>query len=242
MNPESLLARWSRRKLAAAAIDEPRPSAAASPADSEGEIANARRAEAERAEAGGATLPSAAQCAADPPFDPLSVPSLETITADTDIRDFLAPGVPPELTRAALRRTWSTDPRIRDFVGPAEYDWDFNAPGAMAGFGPIEMTDDLRRMAVQFIGQPPTQQPTAETLDPASANVASAPSSVEPELMTPSRSVGPNDAPVAEPAASCEADDAGDRDHGSGLAQCPLRKPESSQIIVRQSHGGALPK
>ena len=73
-----------------------------------------------------------------------SLPPLESITAESDIRAFLAPGVPPELTRAALRRAWAADPKIRDFVGLAEYDWDFNTPGAMAGFGPLEMTDELR--------------------------------------------------------------------------------------------------
>ena len=37
-----------------------------------------------------------------------------SITAATDIRAFLAPGVPAELTRAALRRAWTADPAIRD--------------------------------------------------------------------------------------------------------------------------------
>jgi hypothetical protein len=242
MNPERLLARWSRRKRAAATIDAPKSSEASPPADLEGEIANERGAGAERREGGGAGLPGAAVGAIDPPFDPLSVPPLESITADTDIRGFLAPGVPPELTRAALRLAWASDPKIRDFVGLADYDWDFNASGAMAGFGPLEMTDDLRRMAAQIIGRPVTQDQTAGTLSPASANVASAQSPAELELMAPSGSVGPNEAPVAEPAASCEADDAGHRHQDSGPAQFPLRNPESSQIIVRQSHGGALPK
>src|SRR6202030_2550882 len=92
--------------------------------------------------------PGAAAEPADPPFDPLSLPPLESIAADTDIRGFLAPGVPSELARAALRRVWTADPKIRDFVGLADYDWDFNAPGAMAGFGPLEVTDEQRRVAV----------------------------------------------------------------------------------------------
>jgi hypothetical protein len=79
-----------------------------------------------------------------PLFDPASLPPIESISAETDIRAFLAPGVPPELARAALRRAWAADPKIRDFVGLADYDWDFNAPGSMAGFGPLEMTEGLR--------------------------------------------------------------------------------------------------
>ena len=50
----------------------------------------------------------------------------ESIVAESDVRAFLAPGVPPELTRAALRRTWSADPKIRDFIGLSENSWDFN--------------------------------------------------------------------------------------------------------------------
>ena len=55
-------------------------------------------------------------------------------------------GVPADLTRAALRRVWTADPAIRDFVGLAENAWDFTEPDAMPGFGPLEATDEVRRM------------------------------------------------------------------------------------------------
>src|SRR4029077_14054976 len=86
-----------------------------------------------------------------PTFDPASLPAIESITADTDIRAFLAPGVPPELTRAALSRAWAADPKIRDFVALADYAWDFNTPGSMAGFVPLEMSEELRRQVLQAI-------------------------------------------------------------------------------------------
>ena len=77
----------------------------------------------------------AAQSEADPPaFDPATLPPIESITATSDIRAFLAPGVPEELTRAALRRVWVTDPMIRDFVGIAENQWDFTKPDSVPGF------------------------------------------------------------------------------------------------------------
>ena len=60
--------------------------------------------------------------------DPEELPSIDTITIDTDIRAFLKSRVPAELTRAALRRAWISDPAIRDFVGIAENQWDFNDP------------------------------------------------------------------------------------------------------------------
>jgi hypothetical protein len=40
----------------------------------------------------------------DEPFDPASLPSIESITVDTDIRGFLQSRVPAALTRAVLRQ------------------------------------------------------------------------------------------------------------------------------------------
>ena len=71
----------------------------------------------------------------------------------TDVTAFLQQGVPAELTRAALRRVWTADPAIRDFVGLAENAWDFTDPAAMPGFGPLEATDEVRRMVAQVIRQ-----------------------------------------------------------------------------------------
>jgi hypothetical protein len=49
-----------------------------------------------------------------------ALPPIESIGAGSDIRGFLAAGVPVELTRAALRRAWVTDPAIHDFVDQTE--------------------------------------------------------------------------------------------------------------------------
>jgi len=78
---------------------------------------------------------------ADEPFDPASLPSIDAITVDTDIRAFLQSRVPADLTRAALRRAWASDPAIRDFIGIAENQWDFNDPNAIYGFGPLREID-----------------------------------------------------------------------------------------------------
>jgi len=92
--------------------------------------------------------PEAAQPANDrsetEPFDPASLPPIETIDAKTDVTAFLRPGVPPELTRAALRRAWTSDPAIRDFIGLAENSWDFNDPQAMHGFGSLDPAEAAR--------------------------------------------------------------------------------------------------
>jgi hypothetical protein len=94
----------------------------------------------------------------DEPFDLASLPSIESIAAHTDIAAFLRAGVPAELTRAALRRAWSSDPAIRDFVGIAENQWDFNDPNAIPGFGPLDPTQsaaDLLRQVSRRLEQVP---------------------------------------------------------------------------------------
>jgi len=138
---DNFLTRWSRRKQEAADAKEAGPRDL-KPADA--------------TEATGDTKMRSATESAKPselPFDPNSLPPIESITAATDIRAFLAPGVPVELARAALRRAWAADPKIRDFVGLADYAWDFHAEGAMPGFGRLEMTEELQRAVAQIIGE-----------------------------------------------------------------------------------------
>jgi hypothetical protein len=90
--------------------------------------------------------------AAEEPFDLASLPSIESIVANTDISGFLQSRVPAELTRAALRQAWSSDPAIRDFIGIAENQWDFNDPNAMPGFGPLLEGDHLPELLAQALG------------------------------------------------------------------------------------------
>ena len=91
-------------------------------------------------------------------FDAANLPPIESIGAGSDIRPFLASGVPADLTRAALRRAWSTDLAIRDFIGLSENSWDFNARDSIPGFGPLT-TDGSRRLLARMTGE-------AESLDP----------------------------------------------------------------------------
>jgi hypothetical protein len=103
----------------------------------------------------------AADVSAAPAFDPTSLPTIESIVADSDIRQFLQAQVPEELTRAALRSAWTADPAIRDFVGIAENQWDFNDHAAMAGFGPLDAASYL--VAQAFGSLNPSGQGTPET-------------------------------------------------------------------------------
>jgi hypothetical protein len=245
-DPESFLTRWSRRKYAAALErEEILCSAAPSPAPLEEAAGKESAAGTERLDDDSGILPTTGLNTAAPPFDPLSVPPIESITADTDIRCFLAPGVPPELTRAALRRAWAADPKIRDFVGLADYDWDFNALGSMPGFGSLEMTDELRRMAARIVGPASIEDQTAVMRD--AASTTSDQISDEPDLTQPVQHQVADtelaqDAPIVETRASCKASDLTHRDQETRPPLPQSRKPEHSRLMVRQRHGTALPK
>jgi hypothetical protein len=231
-NPENFLTRWSRRKYAAALEREETVSSLAPSAAPLVEArGNEPTAGTERLDDGSGILPSTGLNTATPSFDPLSVPPIESISADTDIRCFLAPGVPPELTRAALRRAWATDPRIRDFVGLADYDWDFNAPGSMAGFGSLEMTDEQRRMAARIVGPVSAEDISAVMRD--AAHTTSDQISGEPDLAQPVQH---------EPSASCKAGNLPHHDQEGEPRLPQLGKSGNSRVIVRQRHGTALPK
>jgi uncharacterized protein DUF3306 len=81
------------------------------------------------------------------------LPSVESITENTDIRGFLTCGVPTELTRAALRQAWASDPAIRDFIGIAENQWNFNDPNGIPGFGVLRGTDDVPALLARALGR-----------------------------------------------------------------------------------------
>jgi hypothetical protein len=233
-NPESFLSRWSRRKHEAAGPGDAQ--AAPSPAAPAETIGSEAAAAVETSNDDCPALPGGASDVVVPPFDPASVPSIESIAADTDIRAFLAPGAPLELTRAALRRAWVTDPKIRDFVGLADYDWDFNAPGSMAGFGTLEMTDELRRAAAEIIGPAP--------------RVVASGGTVERQDLTGHgpASDGGDVGRIAQNVAAEQHRDPRERDDTACLnadgttSQDEPHATEKSQLVVRPRHGGALPK
>ncbi|MDQ2105601.1 DUF3306 domain-containing protein [Azospirillum isscasi] len=99
------------------------------------------------------------QAAAPPPepFDPESLPPLDSLGADSDYTGFLAGNVPPELRRLALRRAWASDPVIAGFRGFAEYDWDCNAPG----YGALLPTDRIADLLDRIGGEDKTPEDAA---------------------------------------------------------------------------------
>jgi uncharacterized protein DUF3306 len=158
-----------------------------------------------------------------------ALPPIESIAADTDIRAFLAPGIPAQLTRAALRRVWSADPAIRDFVGLSENAWDFNDPASVPGFGPALAPEDAKRLLAEMMRDGGPDRPPPAQRDP---------------LQSPDNSVpaceksAPQGEPVVPPAErpAAVADDGEPRD--CAAHDEPAQQPP---ISAARRHGGALP-
>ena len=77
-----------------------------------------------------------------------------SVGADLCIRAFLEAGVLGDLARAALRRVWSLDPAIATLWSVGD-SWDFNAPGGMSGFGPID-GQEVGRLLTRLLREPDT--------------------------------------------------------------------------------------
>jgi hypothetical protein len=176
--PPGFLARWSRRKRGLAGTAAPNPSAQVTAPLSP-------------------PLAEAADEAMPPPaIDPAALATIEGATDLAALRDALGPQVSPLLRQAALRRLWALDPAIRDFVGPADYAWDFNAPDGVPGFA-ISLSGEVGRLLAQAIGaiEAPVEAPKvaepAPPAMPAVAIVAPAPPASPTVLLAADEPAGP---------------------------------------------------
>ncbi len=214
MSDEEFLKRWSRRKKEAKATEQPPQLPAV-------------------AEAKDATANPSPEIPPEPEIDLSKLPPIDSITAATDITEFLRKGIPAELKHAALRRAWAADPAIRDFVGLAENAWDFTDPNAIPGFGALEGTpeqlsamvervfggvrDAVEKLAEDLPGQEQVQEKPAEQTR-ISANETASETAVVPMRQ-------PDDSP--EPVAATQ----------------PEASDEDGDVVPvrRRTHGGALP-
>ena len=217
MSEEEFLARWSRRKREASSGTPERT---------------------EPTEAHDPTAPPRA--VEDPPnpgVDLSSLPPIESIDAVTDITAFLRKGIPQELSRAALRRAWSADPAIRDFVGLAENAWDFNDPNAMPGFGPLDcseaqLSELIERViggvsqAAESLANPPTE--SKDERERADSEGHPAPKSVEAIA-----DVRSTDAATVEGSPQVLA---------ASQPEGPQEADPDQTLVGRRTHGGALPR
>ncbi|BAL06840.1 MULTISPECIES: DUF3306 domain-containing protein [Bradyrhizobium] len=210
MSEEEFLARWSRRKREGRANAAPPESAEPGDASS--------------------TSPSPTANAGESEFDPSSLPSLDSITAATDITAFLRKGVPQELTHAALRRAWSADPAIRDFVGLAENAWDFNDPTAMPGFGPLDCSEtELAALVDRIVSG---VRKAAETLPDPAVDAENPADFAREQLQAETSTV----AEVVDQSAATSP--------ATVAAQPAVAEKIESELdpARRRTHGGALPR
>jgi hypothetical protein len=232
---ENFLTRWSRRKRETAdeqaqpgqpaAVDAGKPAA---PGGDANQTAAVR-------------APAAVNTPPAPEFDLSKLPSLDSIGANSDIRPFLQAGVPSALKHAALRRAWSADPVIRDYIGPSENAWDFTDPGAMPGFGDLGSDVDVKKLVAEIFREAaPEAEPRADTS-------AATPAPEQPARL-PDQSGSTADVPVTGEAAATE------RQQVAALKNDPLLQRdediatqhndsnESSPGIKPRRHGSATPR
>jgi hypothetical protein len=222
--PENFVSRWARLKRKSDA--GPEPTSHRAPVDAVAAVGTAAMSgQGEHDEI------------VDEPFDPASLPSIETITVNTDIRGFLQRRVPVELTRAALRRAWASDPAIRDFIGIAENQWDFNDPGAMPGFGPLQQSDDLPALLARALG---SRDNLAGVIPEMPVSVErSSPETVDPEVVALDQNAqqafdaSPPADNIVGPADTALGEDEVRRGDGTEAGESPRQF---------RPHGGALPR
>ncbi len=224
---ENFLQRWSRRKSAA----ETRAPEGTEPPFRE-------RTNADTSTPSGAAAKSETDL---PAFDLATLPPIESITAASDIRAFLAPGVPEALTRAALRCVWVTDPAIRDFIGLAENQWDFTKPDSVPGFGSLELTPELRRMVASLFGHAPEQ---AEHVAERSGEPAPPATALTPkeDAAGSERSRARTDLVALADATADPVEVVPQDSNTDVVAQKEIGETSGSPRSPHRKHGGAIPK
>ncbi len=239
---EGLLSRWARRKQevrrqarAETRVEPSEPPAASEPqALADAELSGAEALDDE----------SLADAIA-------RLPEIEDLTAETELAPFLRAGIPAALRKAALRRMWSVDPAIRDFVSEArDYAYDWNTPGGVPGLGPMLPTDDIKAMVERIMTghapRPPEETPEERPGIPEGAvEVAptNAPGTDDAETeVSPARApaLGVQEAPPAlvaqdAPLAHVDAADL----HPAKTSARTFQSPPIVSSLRR--HGGAMP-
>jgi hypothetical protein len=167
----------------------------------------------------------------------LPLPSLDDLTVEGDVKAFLKKRVPEELRRLAMRKMWSLDPQIRDFIEMAENQYDWNTPGGVPGYGDLNPGTDLEALLAQAIGSDPKAPAVVADTETGGddavaeiAEIADAPS--DPVRLSEAPS-GPAEALTAS---SQNCDD--DAEIGSS-ATIEADAQQAWQSVRR--HGGALP-
>lgn len=253
MSGEDFFSRWSRRKREVREAERAEPPAP-EPAQ---EAKEAQETVEASAEAGAEqTAPPEPELS---PEDLQELPSLEELTPETDLSVFFRKGVPQALRNAAMRRMWSLDPAVRDYVGDArDYAWNWNVPGDVPGYGPLASTDEVYATLDRMFSPQPAadagREPDAERPAAPGHNVAAQHGEApDPGTEPPETAAGAalSAAPQhGAPALSTTFVDAGPRrkaeltasDDGVDADVAAPQQTESEALRPRpRRHGGAAP-
>lgn len=210
-----VLGGWSRRKLAArrAEVEAPAEDAAVEPAAApEPDVVDAEYIAA--------------------------LPSIDTIVDGTDIKPFLARGVPASLKNAALRRLWSATPGVRDYSDPAvDYAWDWNAPGGVPGGGGKLSESGVAKMVKDLIGG-------SRALDDKEGSASGRPEGEVENAAGKTASESPPFEPDAAPPAVRRAEASSAKEHAPKIDDPVLKadaRPSPGAVPQPRRHGGAVP-
>ena len=223
-DPDNFLSRWSRRKRGADAGNSEAKNSGEKPDNREAPSDDQTGQVAAKEEAG-----------RPPAFDVASLPPIESIDAGTDISAFMQTGVPAALRHAALRRAWTADPAIRDFMGPTENFWDAPGPdGTIPGFGELDPGLDVKRMVSELFGETPPDKAEPEQRAPAAA-----PAQSSENLETPDGR-GKTEAHVPQQSAPQQTDNGASQKKATEIVEQTAEEKPMQKMTRR--HGGAMPE
>lgn len=178
-----------------------------------------------------------------------ALPSLDDIMDGSDIKPFLAKGVPDKLKNAAMRRLWLATPGVRDYSDPAvDYAWDWNVPGGVPGGGGSLSEAGIAKMVKGLIGGRADSSPEESDdvvlaeADPAARETAELGGAKAKDGATAEDDVPPS------PVRRSEADKPAESETPPGegaheWAHEAISKGETSEKShpVPRRHGGAVP-
>jgi hypothetical protein len=227
MSSDGFLPRWSRRKQEVREAERPQRTEPPQPPEREQPSEAAPPDQNLSATASGELSPE----------EIAKLPALDELTAEMDLSLFLRKGVPEALRKAALRRMWSLDPKIRDYVSEArEYAYDWNTPGGVPGSGVLPPSDEIARMAARIVSGGEYGEQTRVAIPSQDRDHASSPAHSE----TPAPS--DQDVPSRNEAVTAPSSAPTEKHQASETAAQPSPAQEAASIAPpSRRHGGAMP-
>lgn len=120
---------------------------------------------------------------------PEALPSVETLTTDSDYTVFMRPGVPQAARNAALQKLWRSDPVFANLDGLVEYGEDYAAA--------FKSTAAVRTVYQVLKGMPDNEAPATAGAAQNQAPTPKTPGDDKPSATTESSAVAANNGTVS---------------------------------------------